>query len=109
MNAWMMLAAAILFEIVGTSLLKASDGFANWLLGTASITCYIVSLTFMAVAIKVIPVGIAYAIWSGAGIVAITIVGWFAFKQSLSIPQLSFMALIVIGCIGLNLSSSAEV
>ncbi|MEO1043954.1 MAG: multidrug efflux SMR transporter [Pseudomonadota bacterium] len=108
MNAWMLLAVAIIFEIIGTSLLKASDGFARWWLGVASIGCYWVCFFFLAVAIKTIPVGVAYAIWSGIGIVAITLIGWLLFKQGLSVVQIGCIALIAIGAIGLNLTTPPE-
>lgn len=108
MNPWMLLAIAIVFEILGTSLLKASDGFARWGLGAASIGCYWVCFFFLAVAIKTIPVGVAYAIWSGVGIVAITVIGFVAFKQNLNVMQLSCIALIAIGAIGLNLTTAAK-
>lgn len=108
MNAWALLAIAIVFEIIGTSLLKASDGFARWGIGMASIACYWVCFAFLAGAIKVIPVGIAYAIWSGVGILAITVIGFFAFKQNLNLLQLGCIALIAVGAIGLNLTTQSE-
>ncbi|APG61879.1 hypothetical protein LPB140_02480 [Sphingorhabdus lutea] len=107
-SPWLFLAIAIIFEIAGTSFLKLSDGFTKWGWGGASIFCYWICFAFLAVAITKIPVGIAYAIWSGVGIMAITIIGWLAFKQSLSWPQLGFIALICIGAIGLNLTSSHD-
>ncbi len=105
MNAWMLLAIAIGFEIAGTSLLKASDGFARWGLGAASMACYWVCFGFLAAAIKTIPVGVAYAIWSGVGIVAIALIGWIAFRQTLSMAQTGFILLILVGAIGLNLTT----
>jgi multidrug transporter EmrE-like cation transporter len=105
MNAWILLVIAIAFEIAGTSLLKASDGFARWGLGLASMACYWVCFGFLAAAIKTIPVGVAYAIWSGVGIVAIALIGWLVFRQSLSLAQSGFIALILIGAIGLNLTT----
>ena len=87
MNAWILLAVAIAFEIAGTSLLKASGGFARWGLGMASMACYWVCFGFLAAAIKTIPVGVAYAIWSGVGIVAIALIGWVVYWRALSIEQ----------------------
>jgi small multidrug resistance pump len=106
MNAWVLLAVAIAFEIAGTSLLKASDGFARWGLGMASMACYWVCFGFLAAAIKTIPVGVAYAIWSGVGIVAIALIGWLIFRQTLSVVQMGFILLILIGAIGLNLTTT---
>lgn len=105
MNAWILLAIAIAFEIAGTSLLKASDGFARWSYGAASMACYWVCFAFLAAAIKTIPVGVAYAIWSGVGIVAIALIGLLVFRQPLSLAQTGFIALILIGAIGLNLTT----
>lgn len=105
MNAWILLGIAIAFEIAGTSLLKASDGFARWGLGAASMACYWVCFAFLAAAIKTIPVGVAYAIWSGVGIVAIALIGWLVFRQSLSMAQTGFILLILAGAIGLNLTT----
>lgn len=108
MNAWILLGIAIIFEIAGTSLLKISDGFTRWGVGMASIACYWVCFAFLAVAIKSIPVGVAYAIWSGFGIVAITLIGFVVFKQNLGLFQLGCIALIAVGAVGLNLSTAAE-
>ena len=108
MNAWILLGIAILFEIIGTSLLKASDGFARWGIGMASIACYWVCFGFLAVAIKSIPVGVAYAVWAGAGIMAVALIGWVVFRQGLSPLQMSFIARILVGAVGLNLTTHVE-
>jgi small multidrug resistance pump len=108
MNAWLLLAIAIAFEIAGTSLLKASNGFSRMGLGVASMACYWVCFGFLALAMKNIPVGVVYAIWSGAGIVAITIIGWLVFRQNLNATQIGFIVLICVGAIGLNLTTSAH-
>jgi small multidrug resistance pump len=108
MNAWIYLAIAIAFEIAGTSLLKASNGFSRMGLGIASMACYWVCFGFLAVAMKSIPVGVAYAIWSGVGIIAIAVIGWLVFRQSLNPIQIGFIALICVGAIGLNLTTSAH-
>ncbi|MEM1133167.1 MAG: multidrug efflux SMR transporter [Pseudomonadota bacterium] len=108
MNAWALLAIAIIFEVIGTSLLKASDGFTRWGIGAASIGCYWICFVFLAVAIKTIPVGVAYAIWSGVGILAIALIGFVLFRQELNAMQIGCIALITIGAIGLNLTTQAE-
>ena len=108
MNAWIYLSIAIAFEISGTSLLKASDGFNRTGIGIASMICYSICFGFLAFAMKSIPVGIAYAIWSGVGIIAITIIGWLVFRQSLNPVQIGFIALICVGAIGLNLTTSVQ-
>jgi small multidrug resistance pump len=72
------------------------------LFGWASIACYSVCFWALSFVLAKIPVGVAYAIWSGLGIVGITVVGWLMFKQSLGWQQLTFIALIVAGAVGLN-------
>ena len=108
MKAWIMLSIAIVFEIAGTSMLKLSDGFSKWQWAAFALMAYWVSFSFLAQALTRIPVGIAYAIWSGAGIVVITLIGWVLFKQSLSFVQFGCIALIAIGAVGLNLSTPLE-
>ena len=108
MKAWMMLAIAIVFEIAGTSMLKLSDGFSKWHWAALALMAYWVSFFFLAQALTRIPVGIAYAIWSGVGIVIITLIGWTLFKQTLSLLQFGCIALIAIGAIGLNLTTPVE-
>ncbi len=105
MTAWVYLLGAIALEILGTSLLKLSDGFekAHW--GVASLVAYSASFWCLAPALKTIPVGVAYAIWSGTGIVAIALIGYFFFEQRLQLLQYGFIALILIGAVGLRLTT----
>ena len=108
MNPWIYLSLAIFLEIVGMTLLKASDGFARIGIGAASIACYVVCFAMLAIAITKIPVGVAYAIWSGVGIIAIALIGWLAFKQNLNIIQIACIAMIALGAIGLQMSTPIE-
>ncbi len=105
MSAWFYLSLAIVFEVSGTLLLKYSDGFEKVGLGMASIACYSVCFWLLAPAIKVIPVGVAYAIWAGMGILTISILSIFLFGQKLGGPQYGFIGLILIGAVGLNLTT----
>ena len=105
MSAWMFLGVAILFEVLGTVLLKLSDGFEKIGYGMAAIACYSVCFWFLAPALKVIPAGVAYAIWSGLGILSVTFIGLAFFNQKLSFVNYGFIALILIGAIGLNLTT----
>lgn len=105
MSAWMFLAVAIIFEVCGTVLLKLSSGFEKIGLGMAAIACYSICFWFFAPALKVIPAGIAYAIWAGMGIFAITIIGLTFFDQKLGLLQYGFITLILIGAVGLNLTT----
>lgn len=105
MNVWLVLGLCIAIEIVATSLLKASAGFTRPWLGVASIVCYSACFWLLSAVLTRMPVGVAYAIWSGVGIAGITLVGVLIFRQSLSLAQLGFIALILIGAVGLNLST----
>lgn len=109
MNAWLLLGGAIALEIAATSLLKASNGFTRPLYGVGSIMLYSVCFWLLAFAFTRIPVGVAYAVWSGIGIAAITVIGLVLFRQSLTLSQLGFIALIAVGAIGLCLSTPTEV
>jgi len=105
MNNWIYLAVAIVSETIATSALKASEGFTRpWptLLMAAGygLAFYCLSLT-----LRTIPVGVAYAVWSGAGIVLITLASWLLFGQKLDAPALAGIALIVAGVLVMNLFS----
>jgi len=107
MSPWFFLAGAIFFEVLGTFLLKLSDGFekAHW--GAASIACYAACFWVLAPAMKALPVGIVYAIWSGVGIVAASLIGLYAFEERLGAIQFVFIAMILIGAVGLQVTASA--
>ncbi|EAT13817.1 QacE family quaternary ammonium compound efflux SMR transporter [Bermanella marisrubri] len=107
MNSWLLLMVAILAEVIGTSSLKASEGFTKlWpSIGTVigfSIAFYCLSLT-----LKVIPVGVAYAVWAGLGIVLITLIGWWLFGQTLDWAAVLGMGLIVTGVVIMNVFSKS--
>lgn len=104
---WLFLALAIVGEIVGTAALKASDGFARLGYGLVAVAGYGVALFFLSLALRAIPVGVAYAIWSGVGVAAITLIGWVAFGQRLDAAALFGIALIIAGVVVLNTLSSA--
>lgn len=106
MTAWLFLAGAIALEVTGTFLLKLSDGFARWHWGMLSIAAYSACFWVLAPALKVIPVGVAYAIWAGVGIVAAAVLGWYVFGERLSATQHGCIALVLIGAVGLRLSST---
>lgn len=99
------LAIAIVAEVLGTSALKASDGFTLWRPGVVVVVAYGVSFYFLALALRTIPVGVAYAIWSGAGIVLISVIGWLAFRQTLDAAAVVGLVLIVAGVVVINLFS----
>lgn len=105
LNPWLLLLGAIALEVVSTSLLNASQGMTRWGYGVAAMAGYGVCFWLLAFAMTRIPMGVAYAVWSGLGIVAIAVIGWVVFRQNLTLAQAGFMALILIGAIGLNLST----
>ena len=103
----MFLAAAIALEVVGTVLLKLSDGFAKWHWGALSMLCYMACFWVLAPALKAIPVGVAYALWAGVGILAVTVIGFAVFREQLGPIQLACIALIATGAVGLRLTTAA--
>ena len=109
MSPWVYLSIAIAFEVAGTLLLKASNGFEKMALGMAAIGCYSVCFWFFAPALKSIPAGVAYAVWAGIGIVCVAILSFALFGQRLSWLQMALISLIVIGAVGLNLTTDIHV
>jgi small multidrug resistance pump len=109
MKNWLFLSVAILTEVIATSALKASNGFTKLWPSLLVVVGYGLSFYFMALALHTIPVGIAYAVWSGVGIILITLIARVAFDQRLDLPAFIGMALIVIGVIVMNLFSKAVV
>ena len=98
---------AIVLEVIGTSALKASEQFTKLLPILIMAACYGTSFFFLSLVLRTLPVGIAYAIWSGLGIVLISMVGVIWFKQSLDVPALVGLALIVAGVVVVNLFSKS--
>lgn len=104
---WLFLGGAIGLEIVATSALKAADGFSRPLPTAIVIAGYVGAFYCLSVALRTIPMGIAYAIWSGIGIVVISLVGLIAYRQRLDVAALGGIALIVAGTLIINLLSTA--
>lgn len=107
MKNWLFLAIAIVSETIATSALKSSEGFSRLAPSVLVVAGYALAFYFLSLTLKVIPVGIAYAVWSGVGIVLITAVGWFMFGQKLDMPAFIGMALIIAGVIVMNVFSSS--
>lgn len=99
------LGVAIVLEVIGTTFLQKSQQFTKLGPTLVMAVCYLAAFYFLSLALKTIPVGIAYAIWSGLGIVLISAVGFFLFKQALDTPALIGIGLIVAGVIIINLFS----
>lgn len=96
-QAILALAVAILSEVAGTSALKASDSFTRPLPAAMTVVCYGLAFYTMSIAIRTIPVGIVYAIWSGVGIVLISVIGWFVFGEKLDAAALVGLGFIIVG------------
>src|SRR5262249_55408878 len=101
--AYLFLAGAILAEVGATSVMKLSEGFTRPLPALASAVGYAIAFYLLAQALESIPTGVAYAIWSGAGIVLIASVAWVFHGQKLDAAALAGMVLIVVGVILMNI------
>lgn len=99
------LAVAIVSEVIATSALKASDGFSRLLPTAILVAGYALSFYCLSVALRSIPTGIAYGIWSGVGIVLISAVSWVIFRQRLDAPAMLGLGLIIAGVVVINLFS----
>lgn len=104
---WLTLAIAIIAEVIGTSALRASEGFTKLVPSILVVAGYSVAFYFLSLTLKNIPVGIAYALWSGVGTVLITIVGVVVFNQRLDVPAIVGLSLILIGVLVINLYSKS--
>lgn len=107
MKNWMFLFFAIVAEVIGTSALKSSEGFTKLMPSVAVVIGYALAFYFLSLTLKSIPVGVAYAVWSGVGIVLISIVGLIAFGQKLDAPAVFGLGLIVCGVVVLNVFSKS--
>lgn len=105
MTPWIYLLIAIVAEVAGTSSLKASEGFTRLGPSVVVIVGYGITFYCLSIALKAIPMGIAYGIWSGVGIVLISLVGFFVFHQKLDLPALLGLGLIGAGVLVVNLFS----
>jgi len=104
---WVYLAAAIGCEIVATSALKAANGFTRAGPTAILVLGYIAAFYCLSLALRSIPMGIAYAIWSGIGIVAISLIGFIVYEQRLDAAALVGIILIIAGVLVINLWSKA--
>ncbi len=102
---YLYLGIAVAAEVIATSALKASDGFTRPLPTVVVALGYGIAFYFLSLVLKTVPVGVAYAIWSGAGIVLIGLIGWLVLKQPLDLPAMLGMGLIVAGVAVIQLFS----
>jgi small multidrug resistance pump len=106
MNYWY-LAIAIVSEVIGTSLMKASDGFTKPLPAIGTAIGYAIAFYCLSLTLRTIPTGVAYAIWSGVGIVLIAAIAWAFQGQKLDAGAVTGMALIIAGVAVMNLFSKS--
>ena len=105
MKNFIFLFVAIVCEVIATSSLKASDQFTKLIPSILTIIGYIAAFYFLSLTLKTIPVGIAYAIWSGVGIVLVTLVAAILYKQQPDWAAIAGMALIIAGVVVINVFS----
>jgi small multidrug resistance pump len=106
---WLLLFVAIVSEVAATSALKASQGFTRLVPSLIVVVGYAAAFYFLSLTLKSIPVAVAYAIWSGVGILLVTLVGVFLFRQTLDVPAILGIALILGGVVLLCGVSKASV
>ncbi|MDB5613065.1 MAG: QacE family quaternary ammonium compound efflux transporter [Devosia sp.] len=108
MNGAVYLGIAIVGEVIATSFLRSAAGFTQLVPSIIVVVGYAVTFYFFSLALQTIPVGIGYAIWSGAGILLISIIAYFLHGQTLDLPALIGMGLILSGVLVINLFSHSS-
>jgi small multidrug resistance pump len=105
MKEWVFLGVAIVGEVIATSALKASDGFTNLAPSLLVTTGYVVAFYFLSLALRSIPIGVAYAIWAGLGVVLVAAISWLVYGQKLDVAAVIGMVLIISGVFVMNMFS----
>ena len=108
MKNWLILFIAIVAEVIATSALKSSEGFTKPIASIVVVLGYMIAFYCLSLTLKTIPVGIAYAVWSGVGIVLITTVAWIVFDQKLDVWGIIGIVMIMSGVLVLNLLSKTS-
>ncbi|QUY50809.1 QacE family quaternary ammonium compound efflux SMR transporter [Serratia plymuthica] len=109
MNGFIYLTMAIVAEVLATTMLKASEGFTRLWPSLVVVVGYAVAFWGLSMVVKTMPLGIVYAIWSGMGIVLVSIAAVFVYQQKLDLPAVIGMGLIIVGVLVINLLSKAAV
>jgi small multidrug resistance pump len=99
------LIVAVALEVFATTMLKETEGFTRLWPSLLTAAGYGLAFYFLALTLRAIPIGVVYAIWSGAGIIFITLIGWFYYRQMLDLPALIGIGLILAGVLIINLFS----
>ncbi|MEH0834905.1 EmrE family multidrug efflux SMR transporter [Pectobacterium cacticida] len=108
MNSYILLGGAIVAEVIGTTFMKYSEGFTRLWPSIVTILSYCAAFYLLSQTLNTIPTGIAYAIWSGVGIVLISLAGWLISGQKLDIPAIAGMFLICAGVLVINIFSKVS-
>lgn len=108
MNSYLFLFISIVCEVIATTALKLSDSFTRLWPATVTVLFYLLAFWSLTIPMRTIPTGIIYAIWSGAGIVLISLVGWVVYGQKLDMAALAGMGLIIAGVVVINLFSNSS-
>lgn len=104
---WFYLGIAIIAEVIATSTLKSTENFTRLTPSLIVVAGYVTAFYFLTLTLKTIPVGVAYAVWSGVGIVLVALVAWLWHKQTLDLPAVIGMGLIIAGVLVMNLFSKS--
>ncbi|MDR6263630.1 MULTISPECIES: multidrug efflux SMR transporter [Rhodobacterales] len=104
---WVYLILAIAAEVVGTLSLKASDGLSKWSYVGLTVVSYAVSFYFLAIVLRSFPVGLAYAVWSGAGVAVVTVAGALLFGDRIDTAGFIGISMIVLGVLVINIFSNS--
>ena len=106
-KTYLILGLAIVAEVIATSSLKSSEGFTRLWPSVVTLLGYTIAIFLLSLTLKTLPTGIAYAIWSGVGIVLVSAIGWFGYGQKLDTPAVIGLVLIIAGVIVVNVFSKS--
>jgi len=106
-TTYLILGLAIVAEVIATSSLKSSEGFTRLWPSVVTLLGYAIAIFLLSLTLKTLPTGIAYAIWSGVGIVLVSAIGWFGYGQKLDTPAVVGLGLIIAGVIVVNVFSKS--
>jgi quaternary ammonium compound-resistance protein SugE len=106
-RAWLLLCVAGVLEVVWAVGLKTSHGFTRPVVAAVTVTAYLLSFVLLALAMRTLPAGTAYAVWTGIGVVGVAVIGLVYLGESRDFWRLASMALILAGIIGLRLTARA--
>jgi small multidrug resistance pump len=99
------LAVAIVFEVIATTSLKNSQGLTRIIPSIVAVIGYLITFYFLALTLRTMPIGIAYAIWSGVGILLLATIDWIWFRQALDLPAIIGIAFIIAGVVTMHVFS----